>query len=146
MKRILTLSHLRLLLEILLIAVLALAAFSNSIHTQAASTQAPEAPQALYWYSCDPPNHVGLFFERIHIFCQTTTPIAGAPPLSASITWFAVPTTPDSVAASRFMSLLQTSTITGRVIWINLDPADTSGSSFGCGAANCRRLYGMEMR
>jgi hypothetical protein len=66
--------------------------------------------------------------------------------LSAAITWFTYPTAPDSAAASRFMSLLQTSVITARPIWVMLDPSDTSGSGFGCNPADCRRFYGMEMR
>ncbi len=101
---------------------------------------------ATYWYQCNALNHVAVFTERVHIFCQTTTPIAGAPALSAAITWFAIPTLPDSATASRFMSLLQTSVITARTIWLQVDPNDTSGSAFGCGAANCRKFVGVEMR
>jgi arabinogalactan endo-1,4-beta-galactosidase len=44
------------------------------------------------------------------------------------------------------MSLLQTSVITSRPVWVQVDPTDTSGSSFGCGSGDCRRIYGMEMR
>lgn len=146
MKRFLSLSKLRLSFEILLVGALLMISFSNAIITHATSQQEPAAPAAMYWYQCDPINHIGLFLDRLHIFCQTTSPIAGAPALSASITWFAFPTAPDSAAASRFMSLLQTSVITGKTIWLFIDPNDTSGNNFGCGGANCRRIYGMEMR
>ncbi len=146
MKRLFTLSNLRLAGEVLLIVVLLLMAFSNNVTTKAAPPQEPEAPSALYWYVCNATNHVAVFMDRVHIFCQSTSPIGGAPTLSSSITWFAIPTSPDSAAASRFMSLLQTSVITSKPIWIMLDPDDTSGTSFGCGAADCRRIYGMEMR
>jgi hypothetical protein len=104
------------------------------------------ARAADYWYICNPTNHVAAFLDRVHIFCQSTTPVATAPALNAAILWFAVPTSPDSATASRFMSLLQTAVITAKPIWLNLNPDDTSGSSFGCGAANCRRILGVEMR
>ena len=146
MKRFLTLPNLHLAFEVLLIVALLSAVFSRSATTEAASLQAPEVPNATFWYVCNATNHVAVFMERVHIFCQTTTPVAGAPALDAAIVWFAVPTAPDSAAASRFMSLLQTSVITAKPIWVLVDPSDTSGSSFGCGASNCRRIYGMEMR
>jgi hypothetical protein len=143
MKRFLTLSNLRLSLEAVLVFAVLAVAVSHFVPTQAAASQSPEAGD--YWYQCDSPNHIGLFTNRIHIFCTTTTPISGAPVLTG-IYWFTFPTSPDSAAASRFLSLLQTSVITGKPVWLLLDPNDTSGSSFGCGASNCRRIYGMEMR
>ncbi len=145
MKRHIILSNLRLAAEILLIVALLWVAFSHSLATKAAPPQEPETPEATYWYACNATNHIGVFMERVHIYCQTTTPVGGAPALDPAIIWFAVPTSPDSAAASRFMSLLQTSVITAKPIWIMVDPSDTSGSSFGCGAADCRRIYGMEM-
>ena len=147
MKRYLTFANLRLAAELLLVLAVLVAVLAHSVPSQAASLQASAPNLTLYWYQCNGPNnHIGLFMERVHIFCDTTSPIAGAPALSASITWFTIPTSPDSAAASRFMSLLQTSVITGKTIWLQLDPNDTSGGSFGCGGANCRRIYGMEMR
>ena len=146
MKRFLTLSNLRLAFEVLLIIVLMTVALSKDIATRAAPSEAPEAPNAVYWYQCNPTNHVAVFTNRVHVYCQSTTPVSGAPALSAAIHWFAVSTTPDSAAASRFMSLLQTSVITAKPIWIMTDPSDTSGSSFGCSSSDCRRIYGMEMR
>ena len=99
----------------------------------------------MYWYVCNGPNHVGLFTNRVHIYCASTTPVQNAPALTG-ISWFAVPTAPDSAMASRFMSLLQTSVIASKPIWLEVNPSDTSGTSFGCSAADCRRIYGMEMR
>jgi hypothetical protein len=145
MKRWLTVSNLRLGFEVLLVLALLLATLSRIHSGQAAASQAPEAPEATYWYQCNAPNHIGLFSDRIHIFCTSTTPISGAPALNG-INWFAFPTSPDSAQASRFMSLLQTSVITARPVWMYLNPADTSGASFGCGSSNCRRMVGMEMR
>ena len=146
MKRYVSRVNLRFTFEIMLIIVLLLVAFPYVITHHATAQQEAETPTALYWYQCDGPNHIGLFTNRLHIFCTTTTPIAGAPGLDPAIFWFAFPTAPDFASASRFMSLLQTSVITAKPIWLNLDPNDTSGSSFGCGGANCRRIYGMEMR
>ena len=147
MKRFLTLANLRLAVELLLVLAVVAAGLAHSDPSQAASLPALAPNLTLYWYQCNGPNnHIGLFMDRVHIFCDNTTPIAGAPALSASITWFTIPTSPDSAAASRFMSLLQTSVITAKPIWLQLDPNDTSGGSFGCGGANCRRIYGMEMR
>jgi hypothetical protein len=145
MKRFLSLSTLRLAFEILLVIALLMVALPNTITTHASAQQEPEAPTALYWYQCNATNHVGLFTNRVHVFCTTTTPVQGAPALNG-IYWFAFPTSPDSAAASRFMSLLQTSVIAAKPIWLEVDPNDTSGTTFGCGAADCRRIYGMEMR
>jgi hypothetical protein len=146
MKRLFTYSNIRLVIEIVLIVVLLPLAFSRQAPTQAAAPEAPDAPDAVYWYQCNAPNHVGLFTNRVHIYCTTTTPIQGAPSLTGAIHWFAIPTAPDSAMASRFMSLLQTSVITAKPIWVEVDPNDTSGTSFGCGSGDCRRMYGMEMR
>jgi len=145
MKRSLSISTLRSAFEILLVIVLLMVAFPNTITSRVTAQQEPEATTALYWYQCNATNHIGLFTDRVHIFCTSTTPIAGAPAIDG-IFWFAFPTSPDSAAASRFMSLLQTSVITAKPVWLQVDPNDTSGSSFGCGAVNCRRFYGMEMR
>ncbi len=143
MKRFFKLSNARLAFEVLLVITVLAALLSHSLATRAAS---PQAPDALYWYQCNGPNnHVAVFTDRVHIYCDTTTPISGAPPIAA-VHWFAVSTSGDSAAASRFMSLLQTSVITARVIWVQVDPNDTSGTSFGCGSGDCRKMYGMEMR
>jgi len=140
-----SLSALRIIFEILLIAVLFLVALPGSVSTQAVAQQEPGSTDALYWYQCNAPNHVGLFNNRVHIFCTSTTPIAGAPALSG-IYWFAYPTSPDSASASRFFSLLQSTKIIGGTVWVQVNPGDTSGTSFGCDAINCQRIYGAELR
>jgi hypothetical protein len=148
MKRILTLANLRLAIEIILVIGALAFTLSRSTLTEAASTPVPEAPDATYWYQCNAPTtmHVGLFGNRIHVYCPTTTPVSTAPALSASIHWFAVPTAPDSAAASRYLSLFQSAAISGRYLWVQLNPTDTSGSTFGCGSGDCRRIYGAELR
>ena len=145
MKHFLTLSNLRLSFEVVLVVVILAATLSSSVPSKANSSAAPTA--STYWYVCNGPNHVAVFMERVHIYCTSTTVVVGGTPaLDPAIFWFAIPTSPDSAAASRFLSLFQTSVITAKPIWLEVDPTDTSGNSFGCGAANCRRIYGMEMR
>jgi hypothetical protein len=149
MKSVFARSNLRVLLSVLAAIVLVLLALSHNAAPRASAAEALAAPGPMYWYQCDGPatsNHIGLFTNRVHIYCPSTTPVGGAPALSSSIHWFAFPTAPDSAAASRFMSLLQTSVLTSRPVWVQVDPTDTSGSSFGCGSGDCRRIYGMEMR
>jgi hypothetical protein len=143
MKRIFALPNVRLALEAALVIALVAVLLSNSLATRADS---PQTPDALYWYVCNAPNHVGVYSERVHIYCGTTSPVGGAPVLDSAIHWFAVSTAPDSAGASRFMSLLQTSVITAKPIWLWVDPADTSGGSIGCNPADCRMIWGMEMR
>jgi hypothetical protein len=143
MKRFLTLSTFRVSVEILLVIVLLMVTLPNAITNKASAQQ---EPNAVYWYQCNAPTHVGLFTNRIHIFCSTTTPVGGAPSLTGAITWFAFPTKPDSAEASRFMSIMQSAKIIGGTLWLQLDPNDTSGSTFGCGSGDCRRIYGIELR
>jgi hypothetical protein len=147
MKRFLTLSTVRMSIEILLVMVLLMVALPNRITSQASAQQEPEAPTALYWYQCNttPPNHVAVFTNRVHIWCTSTTPVSGAPALTG-IYWFAFPTSPDSAAASRVMSIMQSAKIIGGTVWVEVNPTDTSGSAFGCGSGDCRRIYGIELR
>ena len=147
MKQYFTFSNLRLAIEMLLVIILAAAAISYYKPAQGASGTAQEAPDALYWYQCNSPNveHVAVFTDRVHVWCQSTTAVGGAPALSG-IYWFAFPTSPDSAGASRFLSLFQTSAISGRYVWLEVNPTDTSGSSFGCGSGDCRRVFGAELR
>jgi hypothetical protein len=146
MKRILSFSNLRLAVEVLLLVALVPLALTGAVSTRAATEADLEAPTAVYWYQCNPTQHVAVFTNRVHVYCSTTTPVGGAPALSPSIFWFAVPTSPDTQFASRIMSLLQTAVITGRAVWLEVNPTDTSGTSYGCGASDCRHVYAVEMR
>jgi hypothetical protein len=145
MKRFATISNLRLAFEILLVVALLLIALPNSVNTQASAQQEQLAPTAIYWYQCNPPTHVAVFTNRVHIWCSSTTPVAGAPAIPA-ISWFAFPTSPDSAGASRFLSILQSTRLIDGYVWLELDPNDTSGTAFGCAEANCRRIVGAELR
>ncbi len=147
MKRLFTFSNLRLSIEVLLLVAVLAVALPRVAPTQAAAPPAPNAAGTVYWYQCNTPAtaHVAVFSDRVHIYCPSTTPVSGAPALSG-IFWFAYPTAPDSAQASRFMSLLQASAISGRYVWLEVSPTDTSGASFGCGSSNCRRFFAVEMR
>ena len=147
MKHFFTFSNLRLAVEIILVIIIAASALSNYRSAQGANLAAQDAPEALYWYQCNSPSveHVAVFTNRVHVWCQTTTPVASAPALNG-IYWFAFPTLPDSAAASRFLSLFQSSAISGRYVWLEVDPNNTSGSTFGCDSNNCRRIFGAELR
>jgi hypothetical protein len=144
MKRFLTMSTVRTSVEILLAIVLLMVTLPNAITSKASAQQEPESPNALYWYQCNAPTHVAVFTNRVHIYCATNTPVSA--PTLTGIYWFAFPTSPDSAAASRFMSIMQSAKITGGTVWVELNPTDTSGSSFGCGAGDCRRIYAIELR
>ncbi len=140
MKRLLTFSNLRLVVEIVLLLAALAFGFSRILPTQAAPAAEPAAPAAADWYLCNNPDQVAVFLNRVHVRCTSTNPTI------AGVSWFAVPTSPDSAAASRFMSIFQSAMITGRPLWLFLDPADTSGASFGCNSGDCRRLQGAEMK
>ena len=145
MKRVLTLSNVRIAIEIILVLAALAFAFSHSVPSQAAAESAPAALLSRSWYQCNTPMNVAVFNSRVHVFCATTTPIGGTA-LSTAIQYFAVPTSPDSASASRYLSMFQSSSISGKTLWLFLDPNDTSGSSFGCGSGDCRVIYGAELR
>ena len=145
MKRLLTLSYVRIAIEIILVLAALAFAFSHSMPSQAATESAPAALLSLSWYQCNAPMNVAVFNNRVHVFCATTT-AEGGPALSTTIKYFAVPTSPDSASASRYLSIFQSSSISGKTLWVFLDPTDTSGSSFGCGSGDCRVIYGAELR
>jgi hypothetical protein len=145
MKQRKSLPTIRLGFEILLIVVLIMVALPGSIRTQAVAQQEPESADAMYWYQCNLSNHVAVFTNRVHVWCQSTTPVAGAPALTG-IYYFAFPTSPDSAGASRIFSILQSAKVTGGIVWVEVNPADTSGTSFGCSSGDCRRIYGVELR
>jgi hypothetical protein len=145
MKRLISFSNLRVIIEILLVAALLIVALPNSVNSHASAQQEQVAPTAKNWYQCNPPTHVAVFTNRVHIFCTSTTPVGGAPVLTG-ISWFAFPTAPDSAAASRFLSVLQSTRIIDGYVWLEVDPNDTSGTAFGCAAGDCRRIYAAELR
>ena len=140
MKRFSSLANLRLIVEVLLVVAALFIIFSRSTPTEAAPAAAPAASPNTAWYTCNSPDQVAVFLMRVHVHCASTNPTI------AGVSWFAVPTSPDSAAASRFMSIFQSAMVAGRPLLLYVDPTDTSGSSFGCGSGDCRRLLGAEIQ
>ncbi len=139
MKRFLTSANVRLVLEIVLVVAALVLALSRSATTQAAPVLAPENPAATDWYECVTPDQVAVFGSRVHVHCASTNPTI------AGIHWFAVPTSPDSASASRYMSIFQSALVANKRLFLFVDPNDTSGGSFGCGTGDCRRIVGAEI-
>lgn len=102
----------------------------------AASVAVPSVRAAGVWSDCVPVL-TGSFANRIHVKCAAS--VAGG------IRWFAVDTTKADFA-SRFMSLVNTALVSGKTLSVYYDPADTSGTAFGCDAADCRKVIGINMR
>jgi hypothetical protein len=86
-------------------------------------------------FNCTPFD-VGVWIQRVHVRCTTTVNIGGN-----VISWWAYPTS-DSAGASRFLSLFETAKATGTTLTLYYDAADLSGSTFGCGSTDCRRIWG----
>ena len=87
------------------------------------------APQGLVWANCTP-NNVAVFTDRVHVI-RCSSDVNG-------IWYFAYPTA-DDAEATRVLSLLTSAQVTGRLLQILYDPADTtSGPPISCNANDCR--------
>jgi hypothetical protein len=67
---------------------------------------------------------------RLHVRCAASV---------GGITFFAL-STADGPLAARVLSILSTAQVAGRTLGIRYDPADTSGTSIGCQANDCRLI------
>ncbi len=92
------------------------------------------APDASTWVTCTP-NNVAAFSNRIHVRCNESY---------SNIRYFAYPTT-NAAAAARYLSLLTSAQVAGHTLSILYDPADTSGTSYGCLATDCRPIQAVEL-
>ena len=88
------------------------------------------------FYTCTS-TEVATYPERIHVRCSVAA--------SGGIVFFAVPTA-NSAHAARMLTVLMMAHLTAKPIIIEYDPADTSGTSFGCGASDCRRFLSLAVR
>jgi hypothetical protein len=79
---------------------------------------------------------VAAFSDRTHVSCS---------PADGLISYFAVPASQRDLA-SRLLAVGLVAQVTGGGLNIYFDPADTSGSSVGCQAGNCRVITGVEAR
>ena len=121
-----------LVLFLLLVAALGVAA-AGRLSVQA--VQAAHEAVVMSTFSCTPFD-VGVFITRVHVRCTASVNIGGN-----SIAWWSYPTS-DSAGASRFLSLFETAKATSSTLTIYYDPNDLTGSTFGCGKTDCRRIYG----
>jgi hypothetical protein len=101
----------------------------------AQAVQASSKPAPMITFVCTPFD-VGVFITRVHIRCTNSVNAGGN-----IVSWWAYPTS-DSAGASRFLSLFETARATSSTVTIYYDPADLTGSSFGCANADCRRIWG----
>ena len=80
---------------------------------------------------------VATYPERIHVKC--------AQPANGNYFYFAIPTA-NSAHAARILSTLLMGHTVGKNLVVEFDPADTSGTAFGCGANDCRRLLSVAVQ
>ena len=115
-------------------AVIIVAALAGSGLRLRASTAVAAEPDASTWYTCTPAN-VATYTSRIHVKCTAAT---------AGIIYFAYPTK-DNANASRFLSLLSAALVAGKQVDILYDPADLSGTTYGCGSNDCRPIIAVAL-
>jgi arabinogalactan endo-1,4-beta-galactosidase len=94
------------------------------------------ATAAPVWVDCTPAS-IGTFASRVHVRCSAS--------VGGGIVFFAVASS-DTGFANRYMSLGSSALVAGRTLRIFYDPADTSGSTFGCGTSDCRKAQGIELQ
>jgi hypothetical protein len=112
----------------LLLVVFLVSLLTRNMTIQARPSE-PQRPEAAGWVSCTPIT-VAVYVNRIHVKCAAA--IGG-------VQYFAFPTT-DSASASRFLSVISAAQVAGRTLTILYDPADTSGTAYGCQASDCRAM------
>jgi hypothetical protein len=72
--------------------------------------------------------------KRVHVRCAAAV---------NGVTFFAVSATdPDN--AARALAVLNSAQLAGRTLYIQYDPADTSGNAWGCNSSDCRIILGLE--
>jgi hypothetical protein len=104
---------------------------------QAAQQAAPNGPLAVF--TCNV-NQVAIFNNvgagRVHVRCSNSYNDSGT-----IISYWAYSAS-DSAGASRYLSLFATAQATGNTVTLYFTPGDTSGSVWGCGSGDCRRIWG----
>jgi hypothetical protein len=87
------------------------------------------------WFNCTPEN-VMSYSNRVHVKCQNST---------AGISYFAMSTS-NVTLADRFVRIATAGLVSGRTVIIEYTPSDTSGTSFGCAAGDCRKALSVGLR
>lgn len=147
-KMIASVRNIRLLIEAALLMAALVGLLSRSTPTEAApvgrASQAEIQTSAYDWFACNNVIDVAVFDNRVHVHCAATTPLNGQPALPAAIRWFATSTV-DSSSSSRYLSLFQTSLLSGKVLDLYLNPDNLTGDAWGCNAGDCRTIAGAKV-
>jgi hypothetical protein len=101
----------------------------------AGATLAGPATAAITPFLCNV-DEVTTFTNRVTVHC--------AQPYNTSIYFFAAPAS-DRDFAARMEAIGLVAQVTGTVARVYFDPNDLSGTSFGCGSNDCRRITGIEV-
>jgi hypothetical protein len=118
----------------LVVSVIVVALVGSGLRFRASTAVAAE-PEAAGWYNCTPAN-VATYTTRIHVKCTVAAP--------GGILYFAYPTR-DTANASRFLSVLSTALVAGKQVDVLFDPADLSGTAYGCAAGDCRPILAVAL-
>ena len=87
------------------------------------------SPEGETWIACVPIG-VANFHNRVHVQCAAPV---------GNISYFAAPTN-NPAHVARVLSTISAAQVAGRTLDILYDPDDTSGTSVGCLAADCRLI------
>lgn len=87
------------------------------------------------WITCTPRESM-VFPERIHVKCASAV---------GGIIYFALDTV-DDAATARALSVINTTLVAGRALWVLYDPVDTTGTAIGCLAHDCRLIIAVGMK
>jgi hypothetical protein len=98
----------------------------NELHPAGSTSQAPATST---WISCTP-DAIVTYASRVHVHCAAAV---------GGISYFAA-STADAANVARVLSVITAAQVAGRTLTILYDPADTSGTSIGCQAADCRLI------
>lgn len=96
---------------------------------------APAAVEAPYLVHTCTPLEISTFENRIHVQCVES---------AGSIRFFAAATA-NPANAARMLSTLTAAQLSGRALLVTYNPDDTSGDSFGCLPADCRKMTGVSV-
>ena len=77
------------------------------------------------------PIETAAFGNRVHVMCET--------PVDGRFPYFAV-STADPRNASRMLALIAGAQLGDKFLSVLFDPSDTSATTFGCNANNCRNI------
>ena len=92
------------------------------------------SPGSASWVNCTA-NSVAVYSNRIHVRCSQSY---------SGVRYFAYPTS-DTASVARFLTILTSAQVSGRTLQVLYDPADHSGSSYGCATSNCRPMQAVAL-